>query len=83
MGPGERKNERDEPSFKPNESLIEKCFGSYVEIALGSILFLSVLIVLTCALFVYEKHSGIIITGLLTAFGSFGGFIVGKKRKKK
>jgi hypothetical protein len=83
MGPENRETERSTPQFDPHESWIEKITGHYTDIVIVGILFFLVLIVLTIALLRYEKHAEIIITGLLTAFGSFGGFLAGKSRKKK
>jgi hypothetical protein len=83
MGPEKRETKRKEPQFIPHESFLERMTGSYTDIAIAGVLFLLVLIVLTVALFRYEKHSQMILTGLLTAFGSLGGFVAGKKTKRK
>jgi len=81
--PSKRENQRPEPSFNPNESFIDKFSGQYTQTIVVGILFLSILTILTVALFKYEKFAGTIITGMLTALGSLGGFMAGKKIKNK
>ncbi len=83
MGPENRSIERKKPQFEPHESFLEKLTGQYTDIVIVGILFFFVLIVLTIALFRYEKLAEMIITGFLTALGSFGGFLAGKTRKYK
>lgn len=83
MGPEKREKERRVPEFDPNTSWIERVTGQYTDIAIVGVLFTLVLIVLFIIMIIYEKHVQMILTGLLTAFGSFGGFLAGKKRKKK
>jgi hypothetical protein len=80
--PKKRDNKRKEPLFNPNESFIDKFSGKYTQTLIAGLLFLSILIILTIALFNYEKFAGTIISGMLTALGSFGGFIAGKKIEK-
>ena len=83
MGPDKRSTERNKPQFDPHESFLEKLTGQYTDIAIVGLLFFFVLIVLTIALFCYPDLAEVIVTGFLTAFGSFGGFLAGKTRKKK
>ncbi|MCG8892931.1 hypothetical protein G1K73_04060 [Tenacibaculum finnmarkense] len=81
--PKKRERARREPQYEPNESKLEKLTGKYTEFVIVGVLFFFALTILSFALFLIEELREVIITGLLTAFGSLCGYISGKKIPKK